>query len=215
MTVDATPADGYMLDAWDVYKTGESSIKVSVAGGKFTMPAYPVTVSATFVTDTRQKVLYVTATAEATVKANDKLYAALKDIYNVKIVGSNSNEDQTGYDLIVLHESVGGSDYNKTAVATAKAGDVPVLNTKSYFYNSDRWNWGTPNAGQSVKGATQNSAYCNIADHPLFAGVTVTDGFFEITDAEAAKCMQPVGSFTSGKEGYTLATTPNSDSGNS
>ena len=87
------------------------------------------------------------------------------------------------------------------------------MNTKSYFYNDGRFGWGTPNAGQSVKGATLNSAYCNIADHPLFSGVTITDGFFEITDDAAAKCMQPIGSFTSGKEGYTLATTPNADGG--
>ncbi len=221
VTLEATPNDGYLFGSWEVVKTEDASATgITVdANGQFTMPGYAVTVNATFVADTRQKVLYVTATAEATVKANDKLYAALKDIYNVKIVGSNSDEDQTGYDLIVLHESVGGSDYNKTAVATAKAGNKPVLNTKSYFYNNanttdQRWNWGTPNAGKSVKGATQNSAYCNIADHPLFAGVTVTDGFFEITDAEAAKCMQPVKTFTTGKEGYTLATTPNNDSGN-
>ena len=51
-------------------------------------------------------------------------------------------------------------------------------------------------------------------DHPLFDGVTMTAGFFEITDDAAAKCMQPLGSFTSGKEGYTLATTPNNGEGN-
>lgn len=214
ITLTATPDEDYVFSAWDVYKTGESSTKVSVTDNTFTMPAYAVTVNATFAVDERTKVLYVTANSADATKANDKLYAALKDTYNVKIVGPTSDEDQTGYDLIVLHESVGGGDYNKTAVATAKAGNKPVLNTKSYFYNSDRWGWGTPNAGQSVKGATLNSAYCNIASHPLFSGVTVTDGFFEITDDAAAKCMQPVGAFTSGKEGYTLATTPNSDSGN-
>ncbi len=214
VTVTATPATNYMLSAWDVYKTGESSTKVSVANGKFTMPAYAVTVNATFVADTRKKVLYVTSTAEATVKENDKLYDALKDIYNVSIVGPTSDANQTNYDLVVLHESIGGGNYGATAVAAAKSGSTPVLNTKSYFYNDGRWGWGAPNAGQSVKGATLNSSYCNIADHPLFDGVTMTAGFFEITDDAAAKCMQPVGSFTSGKEGYTLATTPNSGEGN-
>ena len=49
-TVDltATPASGFMLQAWDVYKTGESSTKVTVSSNSFVMPAYPVTVSATF-----------------------------------------------------------------------------------------------------------------------------------------------------------------------
>ena len=214
VTLTATPDEDYVFSAWDVYKTGESSTKVAVTDNTFTMPAYAVTVNATFAADARTKVLYVTANSADATKANDKLYAALKDTYNVKIVGPTSDVDQSGYALVVLHESIGGGSYSATAVAAAKAGDVPVLNTKSYFYNSDRWGWGTPNAGQSVKGATLNSAYCNIASHPLFSGVTVTDGFFEITDDAAAKCMQPIGEFTSGKEGYTLATTPNSGEGN-
>lgn len=221
VTLEATPDDGYLFGAWEVVKTEDASATgITVdANGQFTMPGYAVTVNATFVADPRKKVLYVTKNNEETTKASDKLYEALKDIYNVKIVGATFDGEQSGYDLIVLHESIDGSNYGATAVAAAKTGNKPVLNTKSYFYNNantsdQRWNWGTPNAGQSVKGATQNSAYCNIADHPLFDGLTITDGFFEITDEAAAKCMQPVGSFTSGKEGYTLATTPNSGEGN-
>ncbi len=220
VTLVATPNTDYMLSGWEVVKTSDASATgITVdANGQFTMPAYPVTVNATFVADTRDKVLYVTSNNEETTKASDKLYEALKDDYNVKIVGPTSSETVTNYALVVLHESVGGGSHGATAVAAAKGGAVPVLNTKSYFYNnantSDRWGWGTPNAGTSVKGATQNGAYCNIASHPLFAGVTVTDGFFEITDEAAAKCMQPIGAFTTGKEGYTLATTPNNGEGN-
>lgn len=218
VTLEATPDENYLFDAWEIVKSEDASATgITVdANGQFEMPAYAVTVNASFIADPRQKVLYVTSTAEATVKGNDKLYDALKDIYNVKIVGPTSDADQSGYALIVLHESVGGGSYDATAVAAAKAGNKPVLNTKSYFYNDGRWGWGTPNAGQTVKGATLNNAYCNIADHPLFSGVTVTDGFFEITDDAAAKCMQPLGSFAEGKEGYTLATTPNNgtDAGN-
>lgn len=215
VTLEATPDADYLFSAWEVVKTEDGTdAGVTVTNGEFTMPGYPVTVNATFVADTRKKVLYVTKTAEATVKENDKLYDALKDIYNVSIVGPASEADQTNYDLVVLHESIDGSSYNAAAVAAAKTGSTPVLNTKSYFYNEGRFGWGAPNAGQSVKGATQNSAYCNIASHPLFDGLTVTDGFFEITDDAAAKCMQPIGEFTSGKEGYTLATTPNNGGGN-
>ena len=215
VTLTATPNEDYVFSAWAVVKTEDGSATgITVSNNAFMMPAYGVTVNATFAADPRQKVLYVTSNSESDTKASDKVYAALKDTYNVKIVGPSSDADQSGYDLIVLHESVGGGDNGATAIAAAKTGNTPVLNTKSYFYGADkdaskRWQWGAPNAGQSVKGATLNSAYCNIADHPLFSGVTVTDGFFEITDEAADKCMQPVGSFTSGKEGYTLATTPN------
>lgn len=220
ITLAATPGEGYLFGAWEVVKTSDGTdAGVTVTNNKFEMPAFAVTVNATFVTDTRKKILYVTGTAEETVKANDKLYAALKDDYRVTIVGPTSDADQTSYDLVVLHESVGGGNYGAAAVAAAKAGNTPVLNTKTYFYGntndaSQRWQWGAPNAGQTVNGATLNSAYCNVASHPLFSGVTMTAGFFAITDVAAAKCMQPIGSFTSGKEGYILATTPNAGEGN-
>ena len=48
VTLTNTPASGYKLTAYDVYKTGASATKVTVTNGKFTMPAYGVTVSATF-----------------------------------------------------------------------------------------------------------------------------------------------------------------------
>ncbi len=216
VTLEATPNEDYLFSAWEVVKTEDASTTgITVdANGQFTMPAYAVTVNATFVADTRAKVLYVTNNNETTTKASDKLYEALKDDYRVTIVDPASTETVTNYALVVLHESVGGSNYNAAAVAAAKGGSVPVLNTKSYFYNDGRWNWGTPNAGKTIKGATQNNAYCNIASHPLFDGLTITDGFFDITDEAAAKCMQPIGEFTSGKEGYTLATTPNNGEGN-
>ena len=48
LTLSNTPANGYKLKAYDVYKTGESSTKVTVTESKFSMPEYAVTVSATF-----------------------------------------------------------------------------------------------------------------------------------------------------------------------
>ena len=54
--IAATPNTGYGFTSWDVYKTGESSTKVTLETDddsdnktrKFTMPAYAVTVGATF-----------------------------------------------------------------------------------------------------------------------------------------------------------------------
>ena len=43
-----TPASNYKLSSYDVYKTGESTTKVTVTNGAFLMPPYPVTISATF-----------------------------------------------------------------------------------------------------------------------------------------------------------------------
>ena len=51
MTINltATPAEGYQFDGWAVYKTGDMNTAVTVNGDSFTMPNYPVTVSANFV----------------------------------------------------------------------------------------------------------------------------------------------------------------------
>jgi len=212
VTLTATPDEDYLFSAWEAYKTGDQTTTVTVTNNAFTMPAYAVTVNATFTADPRQKVLYVTANSADATKSNDKVYAALKDTYNVKIVGPSSDVDQSGYALVVLHESLnGGNDYNNTAVAAAKIGNVPVLNTKAYFYNSGRWAWGTPNAGRKTKGVHVNRTYCNITNHPLFNNLTpdANDSIIILSSISGDnKPIQPIGSFTSGKEGYTLANVP-------
>ena len=48
VTLTADPDDCYQLNAWDVYKTGTPATKVSVTNNQFTMPAYAVTVGASF-----------------------------------------------------------------------------------------------------------------------------------------------------------------------
>ena len=49
VSVSATAGSGYKFSAWDVYKTGDATTKVTVTDNAFTMPDYNVTVSATFV----------------------------------------------------------------------------------------------------------------------------------------------------------------------
>ena len=48
VALTAAPDDGYMLDSWDVYKTGDATTKITVKNNSFVMPGYDVTVSATF-----------------------------------------------------------------------------------------------------------------------------------------------------------------------
>ena len=48
INLTATPASGYNFDSWVVYKTGDVNTTVTVTGNSFTMPNYPVTVSAFF-----------------------------------------------------------------------------------------------------------------------------------------------------------------------
>ena len=48
ITLTATPASGYSLYSWYVFKTGDMNTTVPVSGNSFVMPAYNVTVMATF-----------------------------------------------------------------------------------------------------------------------------------------------------------------------
>ena len=48
ITLSFTQTTGHAFDAWDVYKYGDESTKVTVSDNKFTMPAYNVVVSASF-----------------------------------------------------------------------------------------------------------------------------------------------------------------------
>ena len=48
ITLSNTPATDYKLSAYDVYKTDDATVKVTVTDGKFVMPEYDVTISATF-----------------------------------------------------------------------------------------------------------------------------------------------------------------------
>lgn len=88
ITLVATPASGYRLKAWDVYKTGESTTKVSVSNNTFTMPAYAVTVSATFeaiptvadlVTIADDYTFTPSAAIAASTLAEDNKFIALED----------------------------------------------------------------------------------------------------------------------------------------
>ena len=48
ITLTATPDDCYQLSSWTAYKTGTPATTVTVTNNQFTMPAYNVTVGATF-----------------------------------------------------------------------------------------------------------------------------------------------------------------------
>ena len=49
ITLTATPASGYSLYSWYVFKTGDMNTTVNVSNNSFVMPAFNVTVMATFV----------------------------------------------------------------------------------------------------------------------------------------------------------------------
>ncbi len=152
------------------------------------------------VTKAEKDVLYLTT---ASVEG-DKMYAvvAAKGFY-IESRKNGTNTDFSGYDLVVLHESLTGKDAASGELAAVAIANVPVLNTKSYFYPEGRWGWGTAANGNDQQGVKVNTAkYTNIASHPLFAGLSDT---ITIYNTAVAKNIQPITSFVEGKEGYVLA----------
>lgn len=151
------------------------------------------------VTKAEKDVLYLTT---ASVEG-DKMYAvvAAKGFY-IESRKNGTNTDFSGYDLVVLHESLTGKDAASGELAAVATANVPVLNTKSYFYTDSRWSWGQCSNGNDQQGVKVNAEYTNIASHPLFAGLNDS---ITIYNTKTNKNIQPVVSFTEGKEGYVLA----------
>ena len=69
ITLSTTPAEGYKLidNSLRAYKTGDESVTVSIVDGKFTMPAYDVTVTAEF--EALPQVLTMATVANGTITA--------------------------------------------------------------------------------------------------------------------------------------------------
>lgn len=66
ITLTATPVAGYSLYSWYVFKTGDMNSTVNVSGNSFVMPAFDVTVMATFVQGTVSTGDYVKVTTAPT-----------------------------------------------------------------------------------------------------------------------------------------------------
>jgi hypothetical protein len=154
-------------------------------------------------------VLVVASSASQT---SDAITALRDNGFVVTVSAPDNSRDYSGYDLVVLDESLDG----KNGVANKEEGDIkgvniPLLNMKAFFYTlSTRWNWGTPVNGTSGNEiANIPTTYKNAQSHPIFAGLTITDGAIDLIDpAKSGNTLQGVTTSTlvEGKEGYTLAT---------
>ena len=156
----------------------------------------------------------VLVVASSAGQTSDAITALRDNGFIVTVSAPNNSRDYTGYDLVVLDESLSGGN----GVAGKEEGDIkgvniPLLNLKSFFYNSGRWGWGTGNNGTTTNEiANISEAYCNAESHPIFAGLTIgAGGAIDLIDpavAEGKKTLQGVTTNTlvEGKEGYTWAT---------
>lgn len=71
VAITATPNAGYKVMGYSAWKTGDTSTQVNVSSnGTFTMPGYPVTVSATFERDNTQYAITLSNTTNGTIIAS-------------------------------------------------------------------------------------------------------------------------------------------------
>lgn len=178
-TVTADPLTGYSGE--DVTATGSVVVKSA----------------------TSKAILYLTGTA--TPSATDtKLYPHLNNNVNywvtVKQAAGTAPESSfyDSYDLIILNEIVSGTNVEAVALKNI---NKPILNLKSFVYNSGRWSWGTADNGQANNGTVTVAQ----PTHPIFAGITLNEGTLELLSGAAAKGVQPA-DVTIG--GITVATAP-------
>jgi uncharacterized repeat protein (TIGR02543 family) len=146
VNLSATPDMGYMLDSWDVYKTGEPSTKVFVTNSSFVMPSYDVTVSATFTENTTQyAITYATGLSHGSVSGpSSSLSGATVTL---------SNMPDNGYSLYSYYVYETGNINNivySGSGSTFTMPAYPVTVSASFGQNSS-------NAGDYVKVTSEPS----------------------------------------------------------
>ncbi len=113
------------------------------------------------------------------------------------------------YDLIVATEVVTSTNPELLAL---KAINKPILNFKSFVYQSTsgRWNWGAPDNGKT---GTTGTISVKQPSHPIFAGLTLTIGTLDIlSNVTSGNMIQVVDLTLSG--GISVALAPKSTTGN-
>lgn len=101
ITLGNTPAEGYSFGSYTVTKTGESTTTVQVENGKFTMPAYPVTVTGAFTAN--DYTVTVSEMVNGTVQPN-KTTAHINDEITLTV------NPTTGYEIETLTVTTAGGD---------------------------------------------------------------------------------------------------------
>ena len=114
ITLTQTPDLGYVFNEWNVYKTGNPEINVPVTNNKFEMPAYNVTISATYneaetyslVTSVNQIVsgkhyIIASGTEGNNVKAMGQQYTNNRAAVSVSINGTTISKTEGVYEFVI------------------------------------------------------------------------------------------------------------------
>ena len=129
VTLTATPATGYVLNSWVVFKTGDVNTTVTVSGNSFTMPDYDVTVVGVFSAPQGSDVTIGSGTTD---NQNVPTYAAQKYSIAQQIYTSSDMGDTCTITKVAFKVS-------NSSTATRNIDIYLSHTTKSIFSSSSDW----------------------------------------------------------------------------
>jgi uncharacterized repeat protein (TIGR02543 family) len=135
ITLTATPDNGYSLYAWYVYKTGDMNTTVPVTGNSFVMPAYNVTVQASFVQGEVSNGDYVKVTTAPTDWSGE--YLIVYEEGGVAFNGGLTTLDASGntISVTITYNTIEGNETTNAATFTiAKSGNAYTIRSASGYY---------------------------------------------------------------------------------
>lgn len=148
ITLSPSPTIGHALNAWNVYKAGDESTKVTVTDNKFNMPAYNIIVSATF----------EEGTTYTLVNSVDALYDGMhllivnEDASNAMGVDNGNNRG-----FIDLESSINTDEH---VITNPTPGCVDIQLESTYYSTTNGWAFNVGGGTDSyLYAASSNSNY--------------------------------------------------------
>ena len=140
LTLTATPVTDYKLSTYDVYKTDDATVKVTVNGNTFVMPEFDVTISATFVAAKTLTSIEITTAATQTTFWQGETFnytglvvtahfdGAADEVVTPTVTGSTAT---AGTQTVTVSYTEGTTTKTATYTITVKA----IPNTKETAYS--------------------------------------------------------------------------------
>ena len=185
ISLTAHPEDAYTFGSWSVYKTGDQSTTVTVSNNQFTMPAYAVTVTATF---TAKPTYTATFSVNGNTTYSNTFYegqaisfpsnpAAISGKsfvgwFTAEYTNANTapefvntatatmgNNDVTYYAVFADVAGITEASWTETAIGSISSTDVIVISNGSYAMNNDNGTSNPPSVNSiSVSGTSLSAA---------------------------------------------------------
>jgi uncharacterized repeat protein (TIGR02543 family) len=127
ITLATTPDNGYSLYSWYVFKTGDMSQSINVSGNSFVMPAFDVTVMATFV----EGGAYVKVTAAPTDWSGEYILVYEQNS-NTAYVWTGEDETNCYVSKTITNNAIANDGYVTLTVAAMTGGYSVKVNGGSH-----------------------------------------------------------------------------------